>query len=486
MFSTVSSFALLPALLIGGLFFFRSLSNWQSGLHLLIAAMMFGGIIAVVAANGAAAILFRDVFIVAPLYVGFAASRSGQAALGRLPLDLGLALFVVTAYLMISIFNPVDVPALQLAIGLKVWLFYVPFILVGIALAMRPERLFKTFRFFLLLGLVPCAIGLLQSVLVRIFGYETAIGLFFGDAGKAATQGYAYYEEFGGVYRIPSTFSFVGQYVQFLYLYLTIAVIAANADPDSRFRKLGNAAVYIALVAGIFSGTRGALLTYPGLIAVFACFGLVRRQVLWAAPIAMGVALLSANFANLDLTTLFYAGNDLTRYYAKDFIFQQISDALQYGALGNGIGSSTGGARYAIAGGQDIGSMLGFESYFAKIAAELGFIGLAIYAAFLTLIALRALGYALNNRRRATNPIVAPLAVYLLFNLGFSFKGFVLDTDPANIFFWLALGIVVEINRGYVRQSADLHPAAAPAVDYAFLPAPDRLLLRKKSCRATR
>src|SRR5665213_3717986 len=133
MFSTVSSFALLPALLIGGLFFFRSLSNWQSGLHLLIAAMMFGGIIAVVAANGAAAILFRDVFIVAPLYVGFAASRSGQAALGRLPLDLGLALFVVTAYLMISIFNPVDVPALQLAIGLKVWLFYVPFILVAVS-----------------------------------------------------------------------------------------------------------------------------------------------------------------------------------------------------------------------------------------------------------------------------------------------------------------------------------------------------------------
>ncbi len=475
MFSTISPYALLPALLAGGFFFFRSLSDWQRGLHLYIAAMMFGGIIAVVVANGAAAILVRDVFIVLPLYLGMAASRTGAVAMSRLPPYLAAGLLVIAGYLMISILNTTQAPFLQIAIGLKVWLFYVPFVLVGIALAMRPERLFKTLRFFLLLGLVPCGIGLLQTVLVRVFGYETGIGLFFGNAGANATQGYGYYEEFGGVYRIPSTFSFVSQYVQFLYLYLTIAVIVTNADPDSRFRKIGNAAIYVALLAGIFSGTRGALLTYPGLIAMFTLFGLIRRQVLWTAPVAVGIVLLSANYANLDLAALFFAGNDLTVNYAHNFIFNQVSDALNFGAMGDGIGSSTGGARYAIDSTGTIGSTLGFESYFAKIAAELGYIGLAIYSVFLSLVALRVIGYALKNRLRPANPIVAPLSIYLLFNLVFSFKGFVLDTDPANVFFWLTLGIVVELNRGYVRPRADLRPVTQSVPNYTFAPARGQL-----------
>jgi hypothetical protein len=43
--------------------------------------------------------------------------------------------------------------------------------------------------------------------------------------------------------------------------------------------------------------------------------------------------------------------------------------------------------------------------------------------------------------------LIAPLAIYILFNLAYSFKGFVIDTDPGNVFFWLVLGLMLRLDR---------------------------------------
>jgi hypothetical protein len=451
---------LLLLVILGSGFALSSLSSWVRALHLLIAVVLFGGIVGVRLGSGALPVAIRDVSIVLPLYAAFLTTRSGIDALARVPGEVALCFIAVVGWLAICTLNPQDVSGPQLLIGLKVWAYYVPFVVVGIGLVRRSDAMFKTLRVLLVLGTVTCGVGVLQALLVRVIGYEPAIALFFGKAAFAVTQGFSSYQEGGGVYRIPATFSFGAQYVEFLFLYLTAAIMVANTDPDSRYRQLGQVAVYLALFAGVVSGTKGALILFPIFFgALFMC-GLVKSRLVVAAPVAAligGVALVAIG---VDVAGLFSFGTKTTQHYLSGFVLEQIGDALGHGVFGEGIGSSTGAVRYVAVGGGGV-VQLGFESYYAKIAAELGAGGLAIFGMFFLVIAAKAVLIVLRYRWTAGNALTAPLAIYIVFNLVYSAKGFVLDTDPGNIFFWLALGLLFGL---------DLELRSTRAVDEGIIP----------------
>jgi hypothetical protein len=358
----------LPVLLLALFCVLRSLTSWVAGFQLLIVAIVFGGMIGARAGATALPIAFRDAFIVLPLYVAFAASKAGREALARLPAGVTLGVGAILFWIVASLFNPKSVSGLQLLIGLKVWLFYIPFLLVGVVLAGRPNALFKTFRVLLVCGSAACAIGLLQAALIRLMGYQAAIALFFGSAAADVTQRFAMFSEGGGIYRIPGTFSFAGQYVEFLFLFLVATAIEANADPDPRWQRIGLVAFYLGMLAGLFSGTKAAFLAFPALAGVFFAFRLIKRRLAIGAPIAVGVAGWAIGAARLDPTVLLSFGVRQAEDYGQGFILQQIEAAVHYGSFGQGVGSSTGAARFAAI-GSDLGSRLGFESYYAKIAA---------------------------------------------------------------------------------------------------------------------
>lgn len=436
----------LPLLLIGLYCALKSLTSWVAGVRLLTVAVLFGGIVGVRAGATILPIVFRDALVVLPLYAAFAASKAGRQALARVPPLLGLALGAVIAWIVLSLFNPKGLSGLQLLIGLKVWLFYMPFLVVGIALATRPEAMFKVFRTLLVCGLAVCCVGLLQALLVRVIGYQSAMSLFFGASASAVTQRFAEFFEGGGIYRIPGTFSFSAQYVEFVFLFLVVTAVESNADPDPRFQRIGRIAFYVGILAGLFSGTKAAFLAFPALAGVFLVFGLIRGRLAIGAPIALAIGALGIEAARLDPLVLANYGLQQARGYSQGFILDQLAAAVRYGAFGQGIGSSTGAARFA-AGGSAVASQLGFESYYAKIAAELGTIGLTIFAVLFLGIAVKTVLVALHHRTRRGNILIAPLAIYVLFNLVYSFKGFVIDTDPGNVFFWLTLGLMVGLDQ---------------------------------------
>ncbi|HKX08459.1 MAG TPA: hypothetical protein VJN67_09715 [Stellaceae bacterium] len=458
--------ALLLAALLGGVCVVRSLGSWVSGLQLLIVAVLFGGMVGARLGSGAVPIAFRDIAIVLPVYGAFFLGKTGRQALASLPSELAIGFAVVFGWLAVCLFNLGNVSTLQLLIGLKVWAFYIPFLFVGIGLAARPEAMFKIFRTFLLLGLIAVGIGLVQSFMIRIIGYVPTMNLFFGEAAGAVTQGFTFFTAGGGVFRVPGTFSFNSQYVGFLYLFLTIGMIATNADPDPWYRKLGGISVFLALFASIVSGTKGALVTFPVFVVGFAFFGLMRSGFLMVAPVAIAVVLAAVTAVGVDLGGLFGYGATLTEQYAQSFFFQQIDHALQFGAFGRGIGTNTNGARYIA--GADFGLLTGFESYFAKIAVELGIIGLVVYGSFLLIVAFRTALISLRNRLRKEIDIIGPFAIYIAFTLVTLFKAWSLDVDPVNIFFWLALGIVIGTERRARREliaarDAPLEPVAEPS-----------------------
>jgi hypothetical protein len=462
---------LIMLALVASGFALISVSSWLRSLYLLIGVVLFGGIVGVRLGSGALPIAVRDASIVLPLYAAFLTTGTGTDALARVPGEIALGFLAVVGWLVICALNPQDVSGLQLLVGLKVWVYYIPFVVVGIGLVRHPDALFKTLRVLLVLGTVTCGVGVLQALLVRLIGYEPAIALFFGKAASVVTQGFTTYAEGGGVYRIPATFSFGAQYVEFLFLYLTSAIMVANADPNARYRQLGQIAVYLGLFAGVLSGTKGALILFPILLAALSIFGLIKSRLVMVAPVALVAGGVALAFIGVDIGGLFSFGTKTTQHYLSGYLLEQIGDALGHGVFGEGIGSSTGAVRYvATAGGGVV--QLGFESYYAKIAAELGSGGLAIFGLFFLVVAGKSLQIALRHCWKSGNALTAPLAVYVIFNLLYSAKGFVLDTDPGNIFFWLALGMLLGLDQELRRvrpADQDLMPVdhVLPAVGTA-------------------
>lgn len=457
MSSSLSSPQLLfPLLLLAVGCGLISISSWVRGLQVLVVTVVFGGLVGARMGFTALPIIFRDAVIVLPIYVAFVATRAGREAIARVPADLALLIGAFLAWMAICLFNPESVSALQVLIGLKVWIFYIPFLFVGIALAARPNALFRVFRVLLICGMVACAAGLLQSALIRLIGYQSAISLFFGAAASSVTQGFSAFYIGGNIYRIPGTFSFGSQYVAFLFLFLSVAVIEANTDPEPRFQNLGRIAFYVGVLAGLFSGTKGAFLMFPLYALALAMFGLIRARLLIAAPLAIGLGVWAINAAGLDPLGLASFGAQQAQGYGGEFIFQQVADAVGHGIFGEGIGSATGAGRFASIGSASV-SRLGFESYFAKTAAELGTVGLVIMVALLLAVAVHVGWLAIRYYGQARNRIIAPISIFIAYVIITCSKGASLDIDPVNVFFWLTLGLVVAAGRAE-EELVVVHP----------------------------
>jgi hypothetical protein len=447
--SLFSSGLIFPLLGFGLLVALRSLTNWVAAIRMVIVVTIFGGIVFLHLGSGALLVIFRDLFVVVPLYVAFLSSGVSKESVNRLPADIALMLILMVAYMGLSTLNTTADSLSQVVIGLKIWLFYVPFLFIGLALAGRPEAMFSVFRTLFVWGMVACFIGLLQSFLVRLIGYQATMTFFFGTKAAAVTQGFAWFSDAGGIFRIPGTFTFATQYSNFLYLLLSVATIEANADPEPRFRRYGTVAMFIVAFALLLSGSRATGLTVSAFFAGYFLFGLMRSSAVTLAPVAIIAAWAMLQIIGFDPGALFSTGGRLVGFYSHSFVFQSIADALKYGPFGAGIGASTNAARYAAAGtlGLAGNGMLGFESYYAKIAAELGSIGLGIMIAFFALVVAKIGMGLLKVRNRPANAVVAPLGLYFLYNFITFFKGTPLDQDPGNIFLWLALGLIFGLTR---------------------------------------
>lgn len=439
--------------------FYRSVKSLRFALYLLVFAVCFGGFVAVRLGNSGFATVIRDIFIVVPLYLGFFLSRTGQEAARRIPPEILLALMFFVMVIGIDLANPDVGSAEQVAIGLKVWLFYIPFLVVGIAVATRPDLMLSFLRAILVIGGVACAIGLAQSLLVRVLGYETTMGWFFGSQADNVTQNFAFFDTAGGIYRIPGTFSFVAQYGQFLILYLTVTVILANADPSPMVRRVAVWMAVLAVLAALLCGARATVIAIPAMWVVYALCGLVTARFALFLPVAIAAGAAVVTYSGIEVLRYFFFGVELAQEYGSDFIFQQILGGLSHGFFGYGIGSSTSAARFAMSELQ-VESLAGtgYESWFGKSAAELGWLGFAAVCVLVVIILLRGCVIFLRNWRRPENAVVAPLATYVGYIVVMSFKGPVLDFDPGNIFFWLLLGMMIGVDQ--VRDAFQESPAA--------------------------
>jgi hypothetical protein len=193
----------------------------------------------------------------------------------------------------------------------------------------------------------------------------------------------------------------------------------------------------------LLSGSRGAYIFTPLILTLVFLFD---RGVAGLLAAICGAAVLTWTTAGaifgIALWHMYGVVGGLFSDYARSAAYGGLVQAIAAAPLGMGTGTNTGAARYALA---DPDAFIGIENYYAKAAYELGIPGLLVVAGlFLTIIfiSLKARRKMLTpNLRCGANALLAFLvAIFLI-----SFKGWQIDLDPVNVYYWLFAGILLKV-----------------------------------------
>ena len=416
--------------------------NWRRGVIAFLLYTPISGAIELWLFPSPWPVLFKDICFAVPLYLAFFLSGEGATACRNVPRSIAtiLSLFVLLVIAqMLNPFNSNLVGLLAPLIGAKVWLFYVPMLLVGMQYIDSAQRLLTLSRLLLCLAWIPCVVGLLQYALSQTIGYERTMTMFYGDAALAATQQFTTFAV--GLKRIPSTFSFVAQYLSFILCMLVPALGLRSLESVARWRQMRTGTVWLLCVAGALCGARAAFVMIPLLLGIFYfCKGGFVALLLPALLLATSLYVV-LTIAGIDISGLADLEGSLVSHYSVESQTSFIDATASSALLGEGVGSNTNEAQRFV----KEESIRGVENYYAKIVFELGIVGLVI----VPLAQLSLIRFGIRSHLKLTNRELKPYsdAITSLLILIFIYdaKGQAIDFDPLNMFYWFFGGIMLRL-----------------------------------------
>ena len=416
--------------------------RWERGVYGLLIYMPFAGGVALLSYPSILPLLFKDIFFIIPAYLSYFFRWPNGKVKGRIPKSI-IALIVGLSFVVfIQIFNPSVINWMVALIGAKVWLFYLPIIFLAFSMLKSYGDLIKLCRLLVIIAWVPCLVGIAQWGLSMTIGYETTMQAFYGAAAAQATQEFALFEVGGTFFRIPSTFSFVTQYFGYTLAMIVPAYVLKEIELSTAWGKFANVSFAVIMLASFLSGARAAYLFVPLLLVlIYVIKGNGRSliKMMFFMPTILLVALYTAGIDPIKMLDMMF---ELVTHYADEIVYQGLANAIQNSPLGLGTGMNTGAARFAVL---DPNVLSGVENYYAKAVIELGILGLfPVVALFLSLIIY---GYSIFRRlndRRLRSAAAAILAFIVTIVLN-SFKGWQIDLDPINVYFWFFAGILLKL-----------------------------------------
>lgn len=432
-------------LLLGA--FAIGLWRWDMALAGALVFVPFAGLITVAlyprTAPGA---LAKDVLFVLPAYLGVAvALAQGRERLPKFSAPVWIAVGVLIALVLAQSLNP-DAPSiLSTLIGVKIWVFYVPVMVLGAIIAQHPRRLKSVLLAGALASIPSLLVGILEAALLYAGKGDLVYGLY-GPAAAAVTQDFAQFD-FGGrsLVRVPSTFTFVTQYYLFTACSTVLGYMLWRGDFPERTRALGRVVFVLSIVAGFTSGARSAFFFTPALVAFLALLDRQNRRAgVRALVLGLTAGVSGLLVLGLPVKDIYRNAYETLVVQSSDLILDAFPQAFASAPWGLGTGSDTNAARHAF---ETTGSPLGtiglegewFESWWVKAAIEFGVVGLVLVSlVYGTLVRalFRARSAATTNRE-----VVLAAAALAVWTLLYSLKGQYLDFDPLNIYFWLFVGL---------------------------------------------
>jgi hypothetical protein len=436
-------------ILVGGIvaiaLWAQTMLNWRVGVWLLVWYGPLMGLVVVAAANmgsSALALVSRDILIIAPLYFSLFLFSRNQPY-GRIPWQVTAA-YAVFAFIVLAACGNPGIPNILVAIiGAKVWIGYMPLMFVG-AVFVRTERdLIGVLRAMVAVSWLPFSFGLIQYIGALTIGFETIMTLMFGDYGAVATNRFSCFD-FGAPFcRIPGTFQFNSQYGVYCVFMLFPLFMLLALERDKTWRTFTQLTIAVCFIAGFTSGARGNLLLMPACVAMIYFFRFRMKggaQVMFGL---LGAGIVVFNFIGIDPDKAYGVTGQLGVNYGRELVVGGFADGVAKGGIfGQGTGTNTGPARYAFETTGSLQAEYGYfiENFMAKTLAELGIIGFLVLLFCFTILILYMLQGQFQCRDPRLRDAAATVTAMVVFTAATSVKGWALDVDPLNFYYYLFVG----------------------------------------------
>lgn len=462
-------FAIMVGVPVVFILWLAILQKWQRGVTMLLIYLPFAiGIALILRPNPFGAVL-KDFLFVLPVYAVFILLHLREARHARIPKPLTLMLVVFAALVFLQTFNPSVRDLIAVAIGIKVWLLYIPLAWLVSAMIIRAEDLVALLRVTTALAVIPCGLGIFQFALASTVGYEDTMTLFYGSKAADATQSFTQFDMGARFFRIPSTFSFGALYAGYTLTMLAISYMHQSVEPNPGWRLFAKIMTGVVFIAAILSGARSNFLFAPMLLlTILFLDAKLTRMAIW---LLFGPLIMIATLQTFGLDVFIIADETggLVSEYGSDLVLPQIINSLVNAPLGLGVGTNTGASRVLMSPAEAALLPPMLEGYYAKAVFELGVPGLLL----LLMIIVSIAGYGWGIHRKLVDPMARSCSAAIL---GFifmiavhSFKGWQIDLDPVNVWYWVLIGILfrlpelrfehlVEARRRAEMEKRNTHP----------------------------
>lgn len=435
------SLALLIALLVTPIFWLLVVRDWRAGYRYMLLYIPFGGIITLALYPSPIPTLFSDIFFVIPLYITYFIYRLQSREKNRISVFFILLVSTLTLLAIVQLFNPYLENLLVGLIGLKVWLFYIPLVFITVSLLKSREDLVSLFRFMVVIGWIPCIVGISTWIASMTFGHTVTMEALYGPAAKAASQNLVTFMD-GVFFRIPSTFTYVAQYFGFTLAMIVPAYGLMMLEKSRGWRRFSAYSLFLFSVACLMSGSRGAFVFVPLFLLIVLMLNGKLISILKLScliPLFAPVLLL---YIGIDTLSLFNLVTELLTVYATEIVVEGFVDSLANAPLGLGTGMNTGASRYAF---DDQLSFNAFENYYAKAVYEFGFLGLITVLGIFSCIILKGFKVLFGLQDRGLRGCCAVVVAFLITMVFHSLKGWQIDMVPINTYFWVFTGVLFSI-----------------------------------------
>lgn len=405
---------------------------FASGIALLLRPNPFGA-------------LFKDFLFVLPVYAVFVLFHLREFRNARIPTPISLLFVILATLVLLQTFNPSTRDLIGGAIGIKVWLLYIPLAYLASAMIIRAEDMVGFLRAATAVSLIPCGLGILQFAMSSTVGYEDTMIMFYGKNAANATQGFTTFQMGADFFRIPSTFSFVTQYSGYALMMLAITYMHQSVEPHLGWRLFAKIMTVVVFIAAILSGARANFLFAPLLLLVILFLDAkLTRMAIWLllGPFVMIVTLQTFG---LNVFTIADRTGGLVTSYGSELIIPDLINSLVNYPFGKGVGTNTGASRNLLSAAENAALPPLIEGYYAKAIIELGMLGLVVVLTTLFLITF----YGLAIHRAARDPMArscsAAITGFIIIMAIHSFKGWQIDLDPINVWYWILVGLLFRL-----------------------------------------
>jgi hypothetical protein len=409
--------------------------------------------------------LLKDGLFLLPGYLGLVAAIATGRALQWPPsttltiLLVGLVLIVIVQALRILPTYP-----LAALIGLKTWLLYIPLLVVPAAVFRSFVDVQRLVRLLVLVSFAPSIVALVEFLLIVSGHPDLAYG-WYGNLSNDVTQQSAQVGISDQIFvsRVPSTFTFVTQFVAYCLLTTPICLVTWMSDPDRRWRLLAALASVLVVAAGFASGSRTFFMWGSIEIGLILLLVARRRFQVVVTIVVAGVALAVTLGTQLVQVAAFIS--NLGWHYLVDTQAGEFITVYHVaGLLGVGAGLGTNASRYVL---PSHALPYGIEGWYSLTFLELGLPGLVLIM-FLWLALLRHAWTAVRlTRGSAAGPLAIGAFVILLATIPNLVKGVSLEYDPLNVYFWFVGGLAIALPGlsavSEARSTGVPSPARAPA-----------------------